>query len=552
MHRALQINEILHIILSELNEEKYAKYLLRLALVCKAFKNPALDMLWRNTEHGWGLEQFLYPFVSWGNLQFTRMKNFYEDDVDLHISLLRPITPQEMTAYQSYAVRVRHFVEFFRHTTISKDAMSSLGEALQGRPLFPCLWSTEVYVDTDFQPETFLFLCPSLRIIKVHGSYRELAPILVVAAELGVELTELWVNMLEEEMDSSSAHKYDGGKDPICPLLLKNPRIKRLQFDMPPHVVQDILRRCPPQTSVTRLDLGYYYWDEGTQYQLTEAVFPALKSLGLAGNTFLWEEHPPVCWDFFGGLSAVEFQSPPNDSLTGDFVFSFLSYISNRCKKPLEYISLYSRYEDEPSCDLSHLVSLTLGERFHLDISNEELLLLGESNPRLEHLCIGPDVDQELPGRETWHEEYEDYPDPRLELRYVVLFLRKVPNLRLLRLPARFAPFSLDVVQTVPLLEEWDVVYSTITLSDRTADALRIHVPHLKRVAIVDWVEDAWYPIVTGRMGYQRSLALTKAQLLMRDRILGFENLNKMLRQKYTDWADWCFPDLGEIIQTWF
>jgi len=172
MHPCLQITELLDIIFRQLDEDIVfsASTLASLALTCRMFVEPALDVLWgRLTSFGPLIA--LFPEDAW-----SRKDNWSGKSV---VTLLRPPEPHEWDRFLQYAARARHAVpsnspqEFFRGTEAHPSVYRIL---LNHRPtdhLFPNLKRLEWYFDHTFPEDSIaqlsLLLCPRVTDIAAYA-----------------------------------------------------------------------------------------------------------------------------------------------------------------------------------------------------------------------------------------------------------------------------------------------------------------------------------------------------------------------------------------------
>ncbi|KAH9936201.1 uncharacterized protein B0H18DRAFT_972814 [Fomitopsis serialis] len=169
MHPCLQITELLDIIFRQLDEDPVfsACTLASLALTCRMFVEPALDVLWgRLTSFGPLIT--LFPEDAWWRIDTPSGKSF--------VTLLRPPESHEWDKFMRYAARVRHVVSSTPLQRVTEAHPPVYSILLDHRPtnhLFPNLKRIEWYFDHIFPEDSIaqlsLLLCPRVTNIATYA-----------------------------------------------------------------------------------------------------------------------------------------------------------------------------------------------------------------------------------------------------------------------------------------------------------------------------------------------------------------------------------------------
>ncbi|KAJ7092117.1 hypothetical protein C8R43DRAFT_853958, partial [Mycena crocata] len=189
MHRSLAISEIASLIfyetlngaeqaLNELNSDS-AQTLAGLARTCKAFRDPALDLLWKSQSTVMNVLNCM-PGDIWELL----------DEMDGEERLKRPVLPADWERPLIYSHRVRHFKYQLSYSYPDSSAFyEMLRMCLPPTPLFPniesLLWET---CDAALLPHFRLFIGPRLTSLKIStfqsASHLSLLPSLAAQCPL--------------------------------------------------------------------------------------------------------------------------------------------------------------------------------------------------------------------------------------------------------------------------------------------------------------------------------------------------------------------------------
>ncbi|KII86186.1 hypothetical protein PLICRDRAFT_177771 [Plicaturopsis crispa FD-325 SS-3] len=139
MHRCLSINEILLMVCHELLDYRFMNHLktrdvARLARTCRAFHEPALDLIWYELDSLGPLVR-TFPADLWEQREVVD-----EDGGDFtELALIRPIHPSDWTRFQFYARRIRRLDFIPEICNMEAGVMSAIHASTPSLPLLPSL-----------------------------------------------------------------------------------------------------------------------------------------------------------------------------------------------------------------------------------------------------------------------------------------------------------------------------------------------------------------------------------------------------------------------------
>ncbi|KAK7044494.1 hypothetical protein R3P38DRAFT_2879087 [Favolaschia claudopus] len=198
MHRCLLVAEIVCLISHQIENSSLPSF----ARVCKAFRDPALDVLWSHQD-------------SLGNLLRCMPEGVWEEapgvDEDVTWSLTRPVLPSDWERPLLYARRVKVFIHDARTRVMnrptSSEFMDSLRDCLPCQHLFPNIQTLWFYSHDEW---TFrfvrLFLGPLINSMFLASpqSMTDLSLLAIIAADCPT-LRSLEIVCTDTELDSETA-----------------------------------------------------------------------------------------------------------------------------------------------------------------------------------------------------------------------------------------------------------------------------------------------------------------------------------------------------------
>ncbi|KAJ7162671.1 hypothetical protein C8R43DRAFT_1062958 [Mycena crocata] len=275
MHRAFSILEVIEAVFCELY---VPKELAALAVTCKSFQDPALDVLWRTQDS-------IIPLLACMPDDLFNMRPNLSSSRGLH--LVRPITPTDWERSRKYAVRVKHF-EFQWVPRIS-EIFPALDLALPCGCLFPKLqslsWSSHSEAGFRFLR---MFLTPTLSTLGLAYQPSILkCSFLSTLGSFCPKLKDVSVN-IHRDVTVDEDHCIAATSQLVCSL----GEVQCLTIDEPDLVALQHIERLP---HLTRLNLRYL---PNGPYQAPnpQSIFPKLRSLTIhAGELEAYAEYLQMC-----------------------------------------------------------------------------------------------------------------------------------------------------------------------------------------------------------------------------------------------------------------
>lgn len=505
MHLALQIDEILELIISIIDAKSD---LLHLALTCKGFKDLALDRLWNRPME---IRDVLCPFFAWGVIRHKLIYNYgviwVRTSTILHQALKklvswldlisnpqfkkRDFTQSDIDRYRPYARRVVSV--HLRWYNIDTELLLSILRVAPNP--FPRLhtFSGDAPALDDY---TFLtpFLPQSLRILSLEG---------YGTPQLCLRGFRKHARNLEVLRFSISTSIVEAAREMLTTLekmVTLNQGLKFLGVRMCVPCVTNLLGRLS-STSIEQLD---WFQDDMNSRLIPGAhpeknflplKFPMLHSLTVDVTVLLWHLPSLLSNGAVPRLKSICFISPC--LLSGNsFALPCLKAVEDRVG--LEKVELRSRkgifardlkritlvmahLRPLIRQPLANLIVIKLTGEVNLDISNEELVMIGHCNHRLEEFMVGVESAEVVLLNDF------DYPEPRIDLIGLILFTREVRELKRLRLSIKVLPVDINVGDLAeeddglaPALESWDISASKIERPKDVAIILAKHLPNIK------------------------------------------------------------------------
>ncbi|OCH92363.1 hypothetical protein OBBRIDRAFT_886301, partial [Obba rivulosa] len=161
LHRALQIEDILHIIFdcvtngqNVLDAVRWAEktWMARAARTCKAFSKPALDILWREMDD-------LRPWLRLiSNVECVNIAGYPSEKYFMFSNKIRP---SEWTRFKTYSRRIQRLSYTYRSYRLDENLLTTLAKRNGGEPLLPALQELAWLRAAPYDVDTSLNLIPS-------------------------------------------------------------------------------------------------------------------------------------------------------------------------------------------------------------------------------------------------------------------------------------------------------------------------------------------------------------------------------------------------------
>ncbi|KAI6115156.1 hypothetical protein EDD16DRAFT_1702251 [Pisolithus croceorrhizus] len=211
MHRCLRITEILHLIIGYLVDEEVTsanvttairhKDVASLARTCKAFMDPALDVLWRT-------QSSLSPLVMCLPAHFWFLKTFWRGTV---VSLVHEPSHEDWLMLKRYSRRIRAFDRTtLQLPTVSRNIVDSVFSPDLSDELFPRLHTLNVDILSKPPPNPILLLghirLPHLVRLRFNMPrfYRHRDPVLYLTLACVPSLQALKISASRARLDVST------------------------------------------------------------------------------------------------------------------------------------------------------------------------------------------------------------------------------------------------------------------------------------------------------------------------------------------------------------
>ncbi|EMD35041.1 hypothetical protein CERSUDRAFT_116547 [Gelatoporia subvermispora B] len=176
MHRCLQISEILYLVLRVLQGDPEDHYialhpstLAALARTCRAFREPALNILWERQNNIVGIIQCL-PSGCW---EYRHVREGRKGEM---LSFMRSLVPRDWIRFIYYARKIKYLElsgkgSDHRDRFPSDAALLDLSTYRVSGALFPCLRKLSLFeVKSGYWNIMNIFVSPVLKILNVYDS----------------------------------------------------------------------------------------------------------------------------------------------------------------------------------------------------------------------------------------------------------------------------------------------------------------------------------------------------------------------------------------------
>ncbi|KAG1757081.1 hypothetical protein EDB19DRAFT_2033285 [Suillus lakei] len=473
-----------------------------LARTCRKFKEPALDILWKDITG-------FTPLISCLPGGVTKKKRG-------KLTFKRPLFDREWRFIDRYACRIRSFRVSDAELDIGNrfKLIQTLISARLPTPLLPNLRSLVWCDDREwsrFYPLLRTLLRPTITFLKL-GYIISTPSSLALLASLGVQcpsIQELHCDIYDggsEEYDGDS--EEDGGSeecldpeerlDAILEALCSLRKLFRLNAG---YLTTQELLRLATLSSLKSLNFGLEeYYDDEMQHNTTPIIFSQLDQVHITAQSFsilyhcltnvrffLVDQYGPT--DLYDPLdipglivSLSECFSPVLEKLHFHFHFNFNSnFFTSTNFNTLADPSFALGFDViAPLLSFSRLTDLRLDWICTSAIDDASLRTIAQSWPQLETFCFGSAARWVIP--------------PSLTFIGLVHLIHHCPRLRTIGMPFRACQVDINsepLSQTIPNenITELFVGMSPIVDPSAVASQLRRLMPKLTYVDFFDWLD---------------------------------------------------------------
>ncbi|KAJ7073007.1 hypothetical protein C8F01DRAFT_1244011 [Mycena amicta] len=394
MHPSLEILDILRLIVAEFHQVSSLKSLYAMALTCKTFLEPTLDVMWNDQ---YGLRSLLGCFPA--------------DAISPNgntIRVLRPLLPEDWERPSFYAYRIRHYHGHDHDARVTNlaEVLDALSLSLApGNLLLPALTRLTWWHHTESTTSFIrLFLSPDIQKIQLTLS-SSLFPLLPQLPDLLQNLDTIRIRLRGDPVD----HLMAG--PPISSLIGNLTSSNLVSLDVPNAEWSDVahlarLRRLK-RLFVRRLGAPSSALGDQSVHVLPPDPFPSLRRLKLIGTSVQSLIH------FFLVVGRLDLEfiwlNLPSLALRADTT-ALYTLISKCCSPSLNDFehSIDDLDEEDPAVDviafhtstavLCELYSLRSLQRLSLynpagfGLDDQGIIQLARAFPQLEELILADSV----------------------------------------------------------------------------------------------------------------------------------------------------------------